>query len=289
MNPNLVLRQSTQEAVNRYLTHPAQSVIVTGTAGSGLTTLAHSMAASLLGVDAQKLSEQPYVRILSPENDKIGITNIRDLQQFVSLQIPSKRQIGRVILIDDAHTLTREAQNALLKLLEEPPRQTVLILVSSRPRLLLPTILSRVQQLRVGRPEEHDVIRYLEKRGYEQKSIARLLLASDQNIAETVRKLESGAQETDQVITLVKQALAAEPFERLVLVDRELKDKTLARDFVRTLCTVASGSVYGVAKRGDEAALRRWQTILAAGERAARALAQNGNQKLVLTELMLSL
>ncbi len=284
-----MLRQSTQEAVNRYLTHPAQSVLVTGAAGSGLTTLAHSVAASLLGVGAQKLSEYPYVRIISPENDKIGITNIRDLQQFVSLQIPSKRQIGRVILIDDAHTMTREAQNALLKLLEEPPRQTILLLVSSRPRLLLPTILSRVQQLRVGLPEEQDVISYLEKLGYEQKSIARLFHASGQNIAETVRKLESGTQETDQVITLVKQALAAEPFERLVLVDRELKDKALAQDFVRTLCTVASGSVCGVAKRGDEAALRRWQTFLAAGERAARALAQNGNQKLVLTELMLSL
>ncbi len=144
MNPNLVLHPRTQEAVDRYLTHPAQSVLVTGAAGSGLTTLAHSMAASLLGVDAQKLLEQPYVRLISPENDKISITNIRDLQQFVSLQIPSKRQIGRVILIDDAHTMTREAQNTLLKLLEEPPRQTVLLLVASRPRLLLPTILSRV-------------------------------------------------------------------------------------------------------------------------------------------------
>ncbi|MFZ2513783.1 MAG: AAA family ATPase [Candidatus Saccharimonadales bacterium] len=289
MSPSLVLHPSTQEAVNRYLAHAPQSVLLTGAAGSGLTTLAHSMAASLLGVATEKLPEHPYARIITSENDKIGITNIRDLQQFVSLQIPSKRQIGRVILIDDAHTLTREAQNALLKLLEEPPKQTILLLVSSRSRLLLPTILSRVQQLHISRPEESEVIKYLEQRGYEQKSIAQLLLATGQNIAETIRQLELGNELAGQTVNIVKQALAAEPFERLLMVERELKDKTLARDFVSTLSTVASSSVFRVSERGDVAAILRWQSILAASEVASRALRHSGNQKLVLTELMLAL
>lgn len=289
MLASAVIHPATKAAIDRYLAHPAQSVLITGPTGSGLTTVAHIVAARLLDVAAENLQNYPYVLLIRPENEAISISAIRDIQQFVSLQVPSTRQIGRIILIDDAHAMTREAQNALLKLLEEPPRQTVLLLVSSRPRLLLPTIISRVQQLRISRPDENDVVTHLEKRGYEKAIITKLLLASSQNVAETVRQLESGSEQTEHSIALAKQALAAEPFERLVMVDKDLKDKTIARDFVRTLSIIASRSSYGLAQRSDEVALRRWQVILTAVEKAAQALARNGNQKLVLTELMLSL
>lgn len=49
----------------------------------------------------------------------------------------------RVAIIDDAHKMTPEAQNAFLKTLEEPPNETLLVLVTSKPEALLPTILSR--------------------------------------------------------------------------------------------------------------------------------------------------
>ncbi|QQS18338.1 hypothetical protein IPL68_07055 [Candidatus Saccharibacteria bacterium] len=185
--------------------------------------------------------------------------------------------------------MTREAQNALLRLLEEPPKQTVILLVSSHPRLLLPTIISRVQQLRATRPDESEIIKYFTNTGYEHNKVTQLLLVTSQNIAETARLLESGSADTDQTIQLVKQALVAEPFERLVMVDRDLKDKTIARDFVSTLSTVASSSAYRVADRGDIEALRRWHGIVAASDTAAQSLARSGNQKIVLTELMLAL
>jgi hypothetical protein len=251
--------------------------------------LGQNIAASLLGISAEKLREHPYARIITPEDDKISITKIRDLQQFVSLQVPSPNPIGRAILIDDAHAMTREAQNALLKLLEEPPKQTVILLVSRHPQHLLPTIVSRVQQLRVAMPGESEVLEYIESRGYDRVRASQLLLATNQNVAETIRMLESGSEGSDKVIQLVKQALSAEPFERLIMIDRDLKEKSVARAFVNTLCTVASSSTYRVANRGDATALRRWRSILAASDAAAQLLARNGNQKIVLTELMLAL
>jgi replication-associated recombination protein RarA len=289
MSQGLVLHPSTQVAVDRYLARPAQSILITGAAGSGLSTLGQNIAASLLGISAEKLREHPYARIITPEDDKISITKIRDLQQFVSLQVPSPNPIGRAILIDDAHAMTREAQNALLKLLEEPPKQTVILLVSRHPQHLLPTIVSRVQQLRVAMPGESEVLEYIESRGYDRVRASQLLLATNQNVAETIRMLESGSEGSDKVIQLVKQALSAEPFERLIMIDRDLKEKSVARAFVNTLCTVASSSTYRVANRGDATALRRWRSILAASDAAAQLLARNGNQKIVLTELMLAL
>ena len=289
MSQGLVLHPSTQVAVDRYLARPAQSILITGAAGSGLSTLGQNIAASLLGISAEKLREHPYARIITPEDDKISITKIRDLQQFVSLQVPSPNPIGRAILIDDAHAMTREAQNALLKLLEEPPKQTVILLVSRHPQHLLPTIVSRVQQLRVAMPGESEVLEYIESRGYDRVRASQLLLATNQNVAETIRMLESGSEGSDKVIQLVKQALSAEPFERLIMIDRDLKEKSVARAFVNTLCTVASSSTYRVANWGDATALRRWRSILAASDAAAQLLARNGNQKIVLTELMLAL
>src|SRR5262245_4208085 len=63
----------------------------------------------------------------------------------------------RVVIVNDAEALNVEAQNALLKTLEEPPAASTFILVTSRPDLLLPTVLSRCQRLRFGRLSPADV------------------------------------------------------------------------------------------------------------------------------------
>ncbi len=57
----------------------------------------------------------------------------------------------RVVIVNAADTLNAEAQNALLKTLEEPPSTSTFILVTSRPDMLLPTVRSRCQRLRFGR------------------------------------------------------------------------------------------------------------------------------------------
>lgn len=63
----------------------------------------------------------------------------------------------RVVIIDDADAAAGEAQNALLKTLEEPPAASTFVLVTSRPDVLLPTVRSRCQRLRFGRLAPGDV------------------------------------------------------------------------------------------------------------------------------------
>ena len=89
----------------------------------------------------------PDVICVSPmaRSRKIKIEQIRDLQRVVSLK-PYEADY-KVVIIIEAHTLTQEAGNALLKTLEEPPSNTILILVTHVPEALLPTIRSRVQEV----------------------------------------------------------------------------------------------------------------------------------------------
>ena len=84
-------------------------------------------------------------------DDKKGIQKrsldadtIRKIAPFMRLR--SSRSNGwRVVIVDEAHTMTTQAQNGILKILEEPPKNAVLIIVSTTLGSLLPTIKSRVQ------------------------------------------------------------------------------------------------------------------------------------------------
>lgn len=76
-------------------------------------------------------------------SQSIGIEEIKKIQKTLFLK-PIKSKI-KAVIIEDAQLLTPEAQNALLKVLEEPPAQTIIVLGSASKEALLPTIHSRCQ------------------------------------------------------------------------------------------------------------------------------------------------
>jgi len=88
----------------------------------------------------------PDFHILEPSGKSIKIEQIRNLE--AKLQLHPVESKYRLILLPAAETLTREAANALLKSLEEPPPQTIFVLIAQTPESLLPTIVSRCQLLR---------------------------------------------------------------------------------------------------------------------------------------------
>jgi DNA polymerase-3 subunit delta' len=93
----------------------------------------------------------------------IVVDQIRDLAGH-AVYAPSCGR-HRVFVIDPADRMNDEAQNALLKTLEEPPARSVLLLVSSRPHALLTTVRSRCLSLRFGIVARPDLVRFLESRG----------------------------------------------------------------------------------------------------------------------------
>lgn len=73
--------------------------------------------------------------------DTFGVDDVRSLRKRISI----KPQKTRYVIIDQAQNLTTQAQNALLKTLEEPPENTLIILIAPNTDFLLPTVLSRCQ------------------------------------------------------------------------------------------------------------------------------------------------
>lgn len=95
------------------------------------------------------VSEQPYAMKKPWPNAFISIDSIRALKHDLGLKSHQGR--ARIIVIIDAHQMTADATNSLLKMLEEPPVQTYFILTTDKPDQILPTILSRCQHLRFSK------------------------------------------------------------------------------------------------------------------------------------------
>lgn len=103
----------------------------------------------------------PDLLNLSPEEEgkAIKVDQVRELIQKVSLT--SHGQGYRVIIISPADALNVNASNSLLKTLEEPPKNTVLILISDKPSKLMATIRSRTQMIRFNLPSDEQSLHWL--------------------------------------------------------------------------------------------------------------------------------
>ncbi len=88
-----------------------------------------------------------------------GINEIRELREKVKYA-PTKGRY-KVYIVDEVHMLTKEAFNALLKTLEEPPKHVIFVLATTEPHKLLPTILSRCQRFDFRRISINDTIKHL--------------------------------------------------------------------------------------------------------------------------------
>jgi len=131
----IVLHPTSQQIVTTYLKRPAHGLLLSGVTGIGLMTIARHIAS--------KLSSTSVRDVIPDEKGTITIETIRGLYRLTR----THRDEPLVIIIDDADAMGREAQNALLKLLEEPVENVYFILTSHAPQRLLATILSRVQHV----------------------------------------------------------------------------------------------------------------------------------------------
>ncbi|HQR02511.1 MAG: DNA polymerase III subunit delta' [Proteobacteria bacterium] len=94
---------------------------------------------------------------------QIRIDQVRALEDFVF--VGSHRNGSRVIIIDPADAMNMAAVNALLKILEEPPPSVYFLIVSSKWRALLPTLLSRCRKVLFDRPDPHIAENWLREQG----------------------------------------------------------------------------------------------------------------------------
>ncbi len=103
----------------------------------------------------------PDFSLVEPEAREIKIAQMRKIEYYFSL-CPSVASF-KAAIIDKAHSMTRDAQSSFLKTLEEPKGNTIFILITEHPEMLLPTILSRVQKIKFFPVARTEILSYLKK------------------------------------------------------------------------------------------------------------------------------
>jgi DNA polymerase-3 subunit delta' len=156
--------------------HLAHAYLFTGIEGIGKCTAAVAFAKALnclahaddscdTCVACRKTEKRlhPDIFFVEPDKSVIKIEQVRDIQKRIIFKPMEGRK--KVVIIDEAEKLNLHAANCLLKTLEEPPDDTVLILVANTGVPLLPTILSRCQGIRFAPLGTETIRSFLESRG----------------------------------------------------------------------------------------------------------------------------
>ena len=133
-----------------------------GIEGIGKETFAYDLAKILL--ETPHLENAPDCIRVKPEGNSIKIAQIRNLQSDIVIK-PHKKY--KIYIIDKAEKMTLEAQNALLKTLEEPPEYAIIILVTNNKEGLLPTIRSRCEIVKFTPIPFIEIKNYLINQGIE--------------------------------------------------------------------------------------------------------------------------
>lgn len=128
----------------------------------------------------------PDYVFISPEDEskEIKIEQVRDLQEKFALTSFSGNY--KVVIVDDAHLMNQHTQNSFLKTLEEPKGRTVIVLISDRPDMLLPTIRSRVQSLKFSILPKKEIEDYLISLGDSEMDLREIAAISSGQIGKAI-------------------------------------------------------------------------------------------------------
>lgn len=152
----------------------ASATLLTGSHGLGIFTLAEQFGRALMcntassepcgfchGCDLMQSGNHPDYHVIKPEKEGKSIT-VDQIRQCNRIAQESSQLSGyRLFVIEPAEAMNESAANALLKTLEEPPEKCVFILIASKANALLPTIVSRCQQIAIADPQPQAVTAWL--------------------------------------------------------------------------------------------------------------------------------
>lgn len=248
----------------------------------------------------------PDIATVRPTKKTLGVDDIRE-QILEDVKLKQYRYPYKIYIVEQADTMTVQAQNALLKTLEEPPAYAVFLLLAQRMENFLPTVLSRTVVLKLRPLPEQTVAEYLcrkkqvspEEAGvlaaYAQGSIGRALSLLEEEGFAAMRQDILGKLERLPTAPLSEVLLWAKELEqykgdlrfldimslwyRDVLAAKRLGDPSflIQRDKQREIFAAAVESAASLAKKA------------AAVEQARRALAANGNFRLTMEVMLMQL
>jgi len=270
---NLVIDPITQKQLDQYGQQVHQAIIISGPTGVGLNGILNYFAKTLDAVVITVLPERNEK--IDIEKGTISVDSIRRLYE----QTKTKTTQPRIIAIDYAERMGIQAQNAFLKLLEEPPHLTFFMLLTHDAKSLLPTIQSRAQEITVkpvSRQQSETVLDAL--RVIDPTKRSQLLFVANGLPAELSR-LANDDQYFEQRAGVIRDArtyIQGKPYEALKIVQK-YKD---SRDQSLLLLTDAMRFLEdSLVKQPHQQTIQKLDVLLKTYER----LLANGNVRLQLS------
>jgi len=210
-----------------------QNVLFWGEESIGKKTMALYLAERLLCQQRTKNNENcgqcqsclmfkknyhPDLLIVESQEKSISIEQIRQLINFFSLK-PILASL-KIAIIDEAEKLTVEAQNSLLKILEEPYFNDLIILITAYPQKLLPTIKSRLLNLRFIRAKNEEIREFLiEKMKIKQEKAQLIAENANGKIGEAIKMLDDAYwQEKQEAKKKLKELVKGNDFDKLMII-----------------------------------------------------------------------
>lgn len=212
----------------------SHSYLFVGTEGIGKKLIAEEFAKMILCIDENKYcnhcksciefdtNNNPDFKIIEPDGNSLKIEQIREFQSKVfEKPIISNR---KVYLINDSNKMTVDAQNCLLKTLEEPPEFVTIILIGSNDSAFLSTIKSRCMILRFNNLSNNEIGKYLANNLHAEIQSQAMLDAFQGSIGKAI-KLIDRQEEYDKVENIINNIEKRDVVDILNMADVLYKSK----------------------------------------------------------------
>ncbi len=226
------------------------AILIEGDYGSGKHTLAKYLSNAIVcgeenspcggchNCHLANINSHPDITVIHPEDNKknIAISQVRSLRNEAFIK-PHQAQ-KRVFIIDCADTMNEQSQNALLKVLEEPPQTVMFILIAESKSALLDTIISRCVTLSLNTPEFSVGLDYLKsKTDFPEELIREALTVEKGNIGRALNALNGVSSSKTEAAAndYLQAAINGDQFTMLKTVLPFSKNRIDADNFIKDL------------------------------------------------------
>lgn len=228
----------------------------------------------------------PDIKVINPEGSSIRINQIRQMQNNAYLKC--YEGIYKVILIDDAHLMTLQAANSLLKILEEPPESTIIILISNDVKRIPSTVLSRCQIIKFNPLSDSDMKEIISDMGMEIKVPLNIAQGSISKALELISNNEYGEiyNNVNQMVLNIHQMGYKELFR---LAEEFSKDKDIVLLVIGILSGIYRDKLVSIAKKDNNDLINSYIDVQKVIDKAYFNINCNANNRLVMEVLFLDL
>lgn len=278
----MIQNEITKKWIEGYVKNPASTLLIEspGSYEYGVS-IVNTIHNNLI-----KEKNNPIIELISEKENVISVDDIRILIQRLSLKSNKGEGVQRIVVINKADLLTRQAQNSLLKQSEELPSNTIIILIVLNRSSLIGTLLSRCFLIKVLPITENQSIQFGVDNSIEPQTIKKSYLLSEGNPGLFIDLINHNNEDFLEMIEYAKDYLSKTTFEKQDY-SKKLSDKNFnLNDFLISLRVICKTAMRNAKTNASK---QLWKNRLSAVLESQQLLQKSVVKKLVILNLSIKL